>query len=156
MRVAALKMPGSGPDIRESERSYAAQIPHRMSKGEGFEPKPWDDVEVMTEELLAWLRGEGRHAAPELVQQVGQIWMAYAQMFAATATPADKALLPNQIGQQQQQQQPQASPTAGLGAGAMPGQGAGPEPTQSQAQGAIANADQQAESMARITDAQES
>lgn len=154
MRVAQLKMPGTGPDLRESERAYAAQIPHRLMRGQGFEPSPEDDVEVMTEELLAWLRGDGRNADPMLRQQVRQIWMAYAQIFAQTATPMDRSMMPSPMGQQQQPQQ-QGGGQGGMGAGAMPQPQSG-QPMQGQAQQSVRQADQQAEAQARTQDRQES
>lgn len=135
MRTAGLKLPGSGPDVSSAEHAYAAAIPEKMAKGEPFQPKPWDDARICVEELVGWLRGEGRNAPDELQFAVGQVFQFYLSMM--PATPADLNLMgmpgvPNQPPMQ-------AGAPSGFGSGAMPGQAKqGQQPAQPQSQAPVA------------------
>jgi hypothetical protein len=99
-RVAGLKVPGVGPDLTGSEHSYASQVPEIIKRQGFFQPQWWDDARIMAEELCGWLRGPGRWEDPALVQQVGQVWMAYVAMMAPA--PGDQNIMPSQ-GQMQMQ-----------------------------------------------------
>ncbi len=152
-RAAGLRVPGISPDISEGERAYAAQVPKRIENGEGFEPAPWDDVEVMTEELLAWLRGPGRTAEPGLRNMVGKIWMAYAQMNSITGL--DRKLMPSGMPPPRG-----GGAKGGIGAGQLPGDGQRPaggtnQPVGGEARDVSRSADQMAENQARVTQGQE-
>jgi hypothetical protein len=149
MRHAKVNLPSAGYDMERTERSAASQIPYLMEQGLQHTPQPENDPLIFAEELLGWLRGPGRKKEqenPQLVMQVRQIWMYYAQ-WAMAGVPMDAGAM-----------------GMGMGAGAGPG---GPDQS---AQGGSANnpghlgsdisgeagqqvrtADAQAEGQARVT-----
>jgi hypothetical protein len=137
MRYTRLKMPVAGADLDNVEHAYAAQIPDMMARGVPVMPAPWDDANIIAEELLGWLRGPGRNADKELVANVAQMWMMYAQ--AMRPTMAAQGLLPNGG----------LARTAPVSNGGSPYQGQGPgRPQPSDAQGIINKADADSEAMA--------
>jgi hypothetical protein len=150
-RAAGLRLPGVGPDLVGSEHAYAASIPQRLEANEAWQPRPWDDARVVAEELMGWLRGEGRSAPEELVQRVGQVWIAYAQSLMQSATPSDAQIMPNSM--QTQQQAPPGNQAGGISQGA-PMTPPRPPPSSSDAQvpepgQVVAEADNAGERLAR-------
>lgn len=135
-RVAGLKLPGIGVDHEAGERAYASQIPYLIETNSWGGPMPWDDAVVMAEELLLWLRGEGRNARQDILAAVGQAWQVYMGML------GEDVEMPSAL-----ETQPQAEGTGEPGTGTM---GAGAQPQQSQPMAVEASqqvqmADQQAE-----------
>lgn len=78
-QMAALKLPGMGPSSSSTDHATAAAIPDLIANGAEFEPKDWDDAEIFAEELMAWLKGNGRNANPRVVEQVNAIFRFYAE-----------------------------------------------------------------------------
>lgn len=148
-RMAGINDTHVGPDMSSGERSYAASIPDLIAADEfsvmeeqgKLGPRPWDDVRIMSEELIKWLRGAGRKASPDLQAKVGQAWMFYVSAL-QPQTPQQAGMMPNAI-QPQKQQQPQGGP----GATAGPANEQQGSPATDAAQH-VQNADQQAEDMA--------
>jgi hypothetical protein len=117
-QMAGIQMPGTAVDTDGSERAYFSQVPEIIASGEMITPKPWDDAKVAAEELLVWLRGSGRSAPQQLVEQVAQLWMGYVSVM--QPTPLDADIMPNGMGQQQQPQQGGAGlPSSGSSADQM-------------------------------------
>ena len=77
MRHAKLRLPQSGYNVEATERSVASSLPYIMERGGEHIPAVEDDPQIFAEELLGWLRGPGRRAAPELKQRVRDLWMFY-------------------------------------------------------------------------------
>jgi hypothetical protein len=142
--MAGLKMPGMGTETTSADRAFAAAIPDMLERGQQFQPQEWDEPDIFAEELLVWLKGEGRNASPELVQQVAEIWKQYAQMSSARLQQQQQA-----AGMQQQQQGQQ-------GQGQQAPSGAPAPSAAGEADQIVQQADQQAEGQARITPTQES
>ena len=112
-RVAGLKMPGIGVDQEAGERAYASQIPTLIEKQQWPGPMPWDDVPVIAEELLSWLRGEGRNASRPLLAAVGKAWQGYMKIL------GEDVQVPGMVGEAQPAQAAE-QPSATMGAGAQP------------------------------------
>ena len=136
-RAAGLKMPGIGVDQEAGERAYASQIPTLIEQQQWQGPMPWDDVPVIAEELLGWLRGEGRNSPQPLVAAVGKAWQTYMQIL------GEDVQMPEQQGETQQQQQATQQPSATMGAGAEP------QPLAVEAAQQVHQADEAAESVVR-------
>jgi hypothetical protein len=161
MRIAALKLPGVGPDIEATERAYAVALPELIEKAmQNAEPPPqirlYDNAKIMSEELLAWLQAHRMDPNQQLVAIVTQYWIQYS-MALNPQDPTAMGYAPNPALQQQQPQQQQPAQT--LGGGGTPGQMGGgqtntasPEsqPTTGSTQASlIQKADRSAETVAR-------
>jgi hypothetical protein len=88
----------------------------------------------MSEELCGWLRGPGRWEDKQLVQKVGQVWMAYVKMMAPTIMDEQFVPAPGQQG---------APPAASGGGGGVPT--GGHKSVAAEAQDISAKADAEAE-----------
>jgi hypothetical protein len=138
-RYAKLKMPMAGADLENVEHSYAAQIPDMIARGANVMPAPWDDANIIAEELLGWLRGPGRNADRNLVQTVAKLWVMYAQ-----------AMRPTMSAQNMLPMKPPAMGTPPGEGSPYEGQGAGRQPEGGdEAQSMVQQADQQGEQLAQ-------
>lgn len=118
-RAAGLKLPGVGPDLDGGERSYAAEIPNMIKRGKKFVPRPWDDAQIIVEELTGWLRSARNNEDEELIEKVQQIWALYMQELMESQR-VDPALTPSKV----QMPQPQGQPPSGaMSVGGVPGPG---------------------------------
>lgn len=149
---AGLKMPFAGKDSKAEDRAYAAAIPYKIENGEQFQPQQWDDPDVCAEELRAWLKGPGRSASPQLVQQVAQVWMFYEDRNQQLVQARQQQMMQMQQGGQKRQNP--ASGRQPSGGGGQPSQGDN-QVLQQAAQHTQA-ADRGAEATARIQRRQES
>jgi rubrerythrin len=151
-RSAGLRLPGIAPDMNSSERAYADSIPEQIKRGGQFVPRPWDDCEIIVESLTAWLRGPGRNEDPVLVDMVGRIWVAYADILKMQQRPMDEtiAFAPGPMVGQQQAPQPGGAPGGG-GVMQQGGQPGPQQPNSPQADAArmVQQADQSGEQLAR-------
>ena len=66
-------------DVEEAARKYAARIPEMLKQGQQVIPMPWDRVKIIADELCGWLQSESLYEDPQLVQMVGQTWLAFSQ-----------------------------------------------------------------------------
>lgn len=139
-KVAGLKLPGVGPDLDGAERVYASSVPDLIAHNAYEGPMPWDDAAIMAEELLGWLRTQGRTAPRSLLEQVYKVWEVYMRTLGEVVPPLGEA----QGQGQGQQQRPQPKQPSGMGAGAEPQQ-----PPVMQASEEIHQADQGAEALAQ-------
>lgn len=148
-RAAGLRLPGVAPDLTSSERAYADAIPEMIRRGIPFQPRAWDDCEIMAEGLMAWLRGAGRNESEDLVQAVGRIWMAYMTMLQQQQRPMEEtvAMAPLQFGMPPTPQQP-GQPSNPMGQGGQPAERR-PNTANADAQAITQQADRQGEQMAR-------
>jgi len=151
MRDAGLKQPGAGVDSTLSEHTHASLIPEKIMRGQMVVPQLFDDANIHALELLKWLRGKGRTAAPHIRNAVLQLWMQYA--FAAAPAMDMSSYMPNPGMMQAAGKGVQAQQPGGVGAGPQTqAQGMGPGRLPSGQQGAantVQNADHSAERAAR-------
>jgi hypothetical protein len=123
-RYAKLKMPTQNADLESSAHAYAAQIPDMLARGVPVTPAPWDDANIMAEELLAWLRGPGMNADKQLVGQVAELWLLYATAMQPTMSAMEAMPMrvpPGMAGKGGSQ--PNPSPYEGQGPGRQPSAG---------------------------------
>lgn len=146
-RAAGLKLPGVGPDLDGGERSYAAEIPNLLKRGKQFVPRPWDDAQIIVEELTGWLRAARHNEDEELIQQVEQIWSIYMTELIESQR-LDPSLTPSNAQMPQQQQAGGAPGNEPPGAMAVGGVSK-PGNVASDAEGITQGADRAAEQAAR-------
>jgi hypothetical protein len=92
--LSGVKLPGIGPDMRNSDHAKAAAIPEQVRRGIIREPKPWDSPDAFAEELLSWLKGPGEtEEDQELVQKVAMLWQQYAQASQAALQQEQQAAI---------------------------------------------------------------
>jgi hypothetical protein len=81
-RDAGLKPTNISVESDTSDHMTAAGIPEMVRRGVQYQPQPWDNPDIFAEELELWLKGPGRNPkeSPEVIQQVGELWMQYVQL----------------------------------------------------------------------------
>lgn len=97
-RKAGLKFPGMTPETKSADHAHAANIPYLIEQGQQYVVRQWDDPEIFAEELEAWLKGPGRSADDQLVQQVAQYYTYYLQRTQAALMQQQAALQMQQPG----------------------------------------------------------
>lgn len=145
-RKAGLNDVEKGYDVEATERAAARQIPYKLMQGEQFQPRYFDDPMLFAETLIAWLRGPGRRADPQLVMQVEQVWMFYTQW--AISLKMGTGGMPPVPGQEGSQ--PGTDQSAPGGSANNPGHvGTNQQGVGADAEQAVQQADQQGERQAR-------
>jgi hypothetical protein len=142
-RMAGVIETRTGYDDEGNERTYAVTIPEMIARGEDVQPQPWDNSQIIAEELLGWLRGPGRAGAdPQVVQQVQALWQQHMMVLqGGQEAPQEGGEGGGGGNQPGQASPPSASPSA-------PGIVSSPEQT-------VQQADQAGEVQAQISGGQE-
>jgi len=149
MAQAKINLPKVGYNVEATERAAASQIPYLIEQEQEYIPQLEDDPMIFQEELLGWLRGPGRRADPTHREHVREIWKFYTAWAVTGGPPAPVGGMAG-------------GPEGGSGAGGpsmtapggtpnspghVPGGG---KPIAAAAQRRVGQADQTAESQARI------
>ena len=151
-RMAGIKATNFGPDATSADHAIGAAIPYMLEAGQPWQPKPWDNPEVMVEELTGWLKSAGRNKPAGLQAQVAQLWQFYMQHTRAALEQAKG----NGVGAAPSGPQGQTAPKpeSGDASQATPPQG-GDSSTLPEADARVQQADQRAESASRTSLAHE-
>lgn len=121
-KVARLTVPGVGPDMKNPDIANAREKLHQIEMGKPVDPfTPYDDPTIMAEEFLAWLKGKGRLAPPEVTANVQNMWMFFTQWSMMQQQMIAMGMPPAMVGMQMSEQGNQQAAQGAFG-GSAPGQ----------------------------------